>query len=153
MVNNRLMGVINQLFGFVCYILCSRNRTSVYCDKFEQFEKCIKEEIVVSADVPNEFEDETEIMSNGRTRTYREKSQFGRHLEQIFQSTLTSINEVESNSQTCPNLAYNPQVVEFLLTYYMPLLSLWSGIILCAVRSSGSSMDCNAYVENWFMDC
>ena len=32
----------------------------------------------------------------------------------------------------------------------MPLLPLWSGIILCTVSSSGSSMDGNAYVENWF---
>ena len=49
----------------------------MFCDKFEQLEKCIKEEIIVSTDVPNEFEDETEIMSNGIT--YREESPFGKH--------------------------------------------------------------------------
>ena len=76
MVNCRVMGEINQLFGLICYILCSRNHTTVYCDKFELI-KCIKEECIVSNDVPNEFEDETEILSN--CITYREKSPFGRH--------------------------------------------------------------------------
>ena len=70
--------------------------------------------------------------------------------EQIFQSTLVSIKEVENNSQTSLNLAYNPQVIEFLLTYYMPLLPLCSGINLYTVSSSGSPMDSNAYFENWF---
>ena len=32
----------------------------------------------------------------------------------------------------------------------MPLLPLWSGIVLHTVSSSGSPMDSNAYVENWF---
>ena len=76
----------------------------MYCDKFEQLEICVKEGIVVSTDVPNEFEDETEIISNGIT--YREKFPFGRHFERIFQGILASLKEVESNSQTSPNLAY-----------------------------------------------
>ena len=37
-----------------------------------------------------------------------------------------------------------------LLTYYIPLLPLWSGIILCTVSSSENATDSNAIVENWF---
>ena len=32
----------------------------------------------------------------------------------------------------------------------MPLLPLWSGIILCTVNSSENETDSNAIVENWF---
>ena len=48
------------------------------------------------------------------------------------------------------NIAYTPQIVEFLLTYYMPLLPLWSGIILRTINSDGNVPDSNAIVENWF---
>ena len=43
-----------------------------------------------------------------------------------------------------------PRKVEFLLTYYMPLLPLWSGIILGTVNSESNVTDRNAIVENWF---
>ena len=45
--------------------------------------------------------------------------------------------------------SYNPQVVEFLLTYYMPLIPWWSGIILFTVNLSDNATDSNAIVENW----
>ena len=32
----------------------------------------------------------------------------------------------------------------------MPLLPLWSGIILCTVSSSENATDSNAIIENWF---
>ena len=33
----------------------------------------------------------------------------------------------------------------------MPLLPLWSGIILCTVNLSENATDSNAIVENWFI--
>ena len=146
MVNCRQLNEINQLFGLVCYILCSKKQTSVYCNKLNQLEEFITAEIIVSNDVPNEFEDDTEFKSNAVT--YREKSPFGRHFEMIYRNTLVSISEVENHSQL-DSVSYNPQIVEFLLTYYMPLLPLWSGIILCTVSSSENATDSNAIVENW----
>ena len=67
----------------------------------------------------------------------------------IYRNTLVSISEVENHSQL-DSISYNPQIVEFLLTYYMPLLPLWSGIILCTNNSSDNATDSNAIVENWF---
>ena len=148
MVNCRQMNEINQLFGLICYILCSKKQTSVYCHKLNQLEECIKSEIIVSNDVPNEFEDETEVKSNAIT--YREKSPFSRHFELIYRNTLVSISELEHNSQLDLSVSYNPHIIEFLLTYCMPLLPLWSGIILCTVSSSENATDSNAIVENWF---
>ena len=73
----------------------------------------------------------------------------GRHFEMIYRNTLVSISEVKNHSQL-DSVSYNPQIVEFLLTYYMPLLPLWSGIILCTINSSDNATDSNAIVENWF---
>ena len=75
MVNCRHMNEINQLFGLVCYILCSKKQTSFYCNKLNQLEECITAEIIVGNDVPNEFEDDTEFKSNAVI--YRDKSPFG----------------------------------------------------------------------------
>ena len=40
--------------------------------------------------------------------------------------------------------------MEYLLTYYKPLLTLWSGIILSRVKLNEISTDSNAEVEKWF---
>ena len=41
MVNCRQMNEINQLFGLICYILCSKKQTSGYCHKLNQLEEFI----------------------------------------------------------------------------------------------------------------
>ena len=48
------------------------------------------------------------------------------------------------------NVCYYPKILEYLLTYYMPLLPLWSGIILSKVKVNAVSTESNAQVENWF---
>ena len=149
MVNCKHMDEINQLFGLLCYILCSKKQTSVYFDKLNQLEKCVKGEINVSINVPEEFEDESDNHLNGVT--YREKSPFGRHFDLVYQRTLVSLSQVDDISQYDPNsVSYNPKIIEFLLTHYFPLLPLWSGIILSSINSEEISTDSNAIVENWF---
>ena len=108
-----------------------------------------KGDITVSSNAPEEFEDETDVHVNGVT--YREKSPFGRHFELIYHNILDSLSEVENVSQPDPNsVCYSPQIIQFLLKYYMPLVPLWSGIILSTVNSKGSPTDSNAIAENWF---
>ena len=123
------MNGINELFELFCYVLLSKKQTSVYSIKLNQLEECIKRKISVdNSVVPEEFEEETDIILNAVT--YREKSPFGRRFELIYKNILVS-PEVQNYPQNDPdNIAYTPQIVEFLLTYYMPLLPLWSGIIL-----------------------
>ena len=119
MVNTRLMNQKNQIFGLICYILCSKKQISVYYNKLKQLEECINGENNVS-NHPNEFEDETEVKS--KALTYREKSPFGRDFEIIYCNTLVSISELEiiRNLILVYLISYNPQIVEFLLTYVMP---------------------------------
>ena len=54
-----------------------------------QLEECIKRGISVdNSVVPEEFEEETDIIFNAVT--YREKSPFGRHFELIYKNILVS---------------------------------------------------------------
>ena len=59
---------------------------------------------------------------------------------------LTQCWEIVNNKTTIKS----DKILEYILTYYMPLLSLWSGIILSKVNINGISTDSNAEVENWF---
>ena len=82
--------------------MCSNKQISVYYHKLNQLEECIKAEINVSNDVPNEFEDETEVKSNAAT--YRDKSPFDRQFERIYRNTVVSISELENNTQLDPSV-------------------------------------------------
>ena len=98
-----------------------------------QLEECVKGDITVSSNAPEEFEDET------------------RHFELIYHNISDSLSEVGNVSQPDPNsVSYSPQIIQFLLKYYVPLVPLWSEIILSTVNSKGSPTDSNAIAENWF---
>ena len=74
----------------------------------------------------------------------------GLPLELTVLNIINSLSEVENVSQPDPNsVSYSPQIIQFLLTYYMPIVPLWSGIILSTVNSKGSPTDSNAIAENW----
>ena len=152
MVKCKQIDEINQIFGLLCYVLCCKKQTSVYCNMLNQLEECVKGDITASfnsSSAAEEFEDETDVHVNGVT--YKEKSPFGRHFELIYHKFLDSLSEVENVSQPDPNsVSYSPQIIQFLLTYYMPLVPLWSEIILSTVNSKGSPTDSNAIAENWF---
>ena len=117
-----------------------------------QLEECNKREISVDDSVvPEEFEEEVDVIVNAVT--YRERYPCGRHFELIYKNIFVS-PEVQNYPQNDPdNIAYTPQIVEFLLTYYMPLLPLWSGIILRTINSDGNVPDSNAIVENLVQNC
>ena len=150
MVNCNQMDEIDQIFGLLCYILCCKKQTSAYCNMLNQLEEWVKGDITITSNAPEEFESDTDVHVNGVT--YREKSPFGRHFELVYINTLNTLSEMENVSQSnSPNsISYSPQIIQFLLTYYMPLLPLWSGIILSTVNSEASSTDSNAIAENWF---
>ena len=95
------------------------------------------------------FEDETLVIENAIT--YREKSPFGKHYEIIHMNCKSFIkNDQDISQEKDTNSCLFPGIIEFLLTYYMPLLPLWSGIILCTVNTGNVTTDSNASVENWF---
>ena len=140
MVKCKQIDEINQIFGLLCYVLCRKKQTSAYCNMLNQLEKCVKGDITVSSNAAEELEDETDVHVT-----------FGRYFELIYHNILDSLSEVENVPQPDPNsVSYSPQIIQFLPTYYMPLVPMWSGIILSTVNSKGSPTDSNAIAENWF---
>ena len=146
MVTSNKIKDVDKLFELLCYILCSKKITSIYCRKLTELEEFVKGEVVHidENNLPEEFDDEIITKENGIT--YREKSPFGRHFELINSKCKACICDDEKKSKDS-NDFYYPGIIDFIMTYYMPLIPLWSGIIL---SSDGPSTDSNAIVENWF---
>ena len=102
-------------------------------------------------EVPEEFE--IESIAKDNAITYREKSPFGRHHEQIYNKCRSLINDNENDyeiTKSKSNICFSPGIIEFLLTYYMPLLPLWGGIILSGINTKENSTTRDSYVENLF---
>ena len=53
------------------------------------------------------------------------------------------------NRQGDKNNLYNPAAITYLLGTWMPVVPLWTGIVL-AVRNTGETHYSNAHAENWF---
>ena len=78
-------------------------------------------------EVPKEFE--IESIAKYNAITYREKSPFGIHYELIYNKCRSLINNNEKDyeiTKSKSNICFSPVIIEFLLTYYMSLLPLWS---------------------------
>ena len=52
MVNSKQIDEINQIFGLLCYVLCCKKQTSAYCNMLNQLEVCVKGDITVSSNPP-----------------------------------------------------------------------------------------------------
>ena len=101
-------------------------------------------------DIVVEDDSEDNIFENTDNKTHRGKSPFGRHFEKIFEFCNRNVNKYDSSNELNPS--YNPKVRDYLLSYYLPLLPLWSGIILGPHSEKvGNRCDhySNALIENW----
>ena len=76
-----------------------------------------------------EYMDDNIPIDNKVSKTFREKSPFGKHFVNIAKNCKSWINN-NFGKNSDPNPCYNPELIEYLLTYYLPILPLWSGIIL-----------------------
>ena len=87
--------------------------------------------------------------------TYKSKSPYGRHFENILTTTQALINQLEiqhvGSSKLRDNVFCLPKLPIFLVTYYMPICPLWTGFILAMFLPEQRTIcRCsNAIVENW----
>ena len=87
--------------------------------------------------------------------TYKSKSPYGRHFENILTTTQALINQLEiqhvGSSKLRDNVFFLPKLPIFLVTYYMPICPLWTGFILAMFLPEQRTIcRCsNAIVENW----
>ena len=78
--------------------------------------------------------------------TYKDQSPFGRY----FTSLYMDINkDVVRETDTSPrNQFYFPSILEYLITYYMPILPLWNNMLFNTLEND-PLIKTNAVVENW----
>ena len=114
------------------YVL--KRHTNENQDKFLELKNVLWEIVNLIMKSPEEFE--IESIAKDNAITYREKSPFGRHYELKYNKCRSFINDNEKDyeiTKSKSNICFSPGIIEFVLTHYMPLLPLWSGIILSRV--------------------
>ena len=147
------MLIFLNVFHYLCLIFLSKNLDKNVNDSIcnlESYLTCSSsslDDIIIDSDTDSDCN----AFENNENKTYREKSPFGRHYLKIFEFSNAKISKKEYLSNEI-NQCYNPQVIDYLLSYYLPLLPLWSAIIL-EPHSIKLGMKCdhysNALIENW----
>ena len=96
--------------------------------------------------------DDNNPIENKDSKTFREKSPFGKHFVNIARFCKTWIDNNHGKKED-PNLCYILELIEYLLTYYLPILPLWSGIVIGPTsvldKNKNNIIFSNAIVENW----
>ena len=94
-------------------------------------EMLVRGDFEISNDVPELIDDESVLKNNGET--YRKKSPFGRHFEDVYKKCLDII-KLDKELIKIKNPSYYPNILEYLLTNYLPILPFWTGIVLSRIR-------------------
>ena len=140
MVKSNNIEEISLVFESLCIVLTNELMLPEVIKSLVDLEKLVKGNFEIKC---SENFDINDYPDNAEGNTYRKTSPFGRYFEKCYSN---SIAKFVQNQNVC----YSPEILEYILTYYMPLLPLWSGIILSKVNINGISTDSNAEVENWF---
>ena len=149
MVKSNNMEEIKLVFESLCYLLYSEVSSSYVRESLVNLEGLIKGEIKIDTFHPETFDEDS--ITREICETYRKKSPFGRYFDKLFNTCRNMIklapqNEKDMNKNK--NTFYYPEILDYLMTYYFPLLPFWTGIILCQINDA--TTDSNAMIENWF---
>ena len=90
--------------------------TNKFCrNKFLEL-GCVVGECNIGNDIPMEFENDMTVNENAVT--YKEKSPFGKHYEQMYLKCKTQIKDIEDDSEVrTANKCYFPSVIDFFVTF------------------------------------
>ena len=77
---------------------------------------------------------------------YKDQSPFGRYFASLYKDINTDI--VMETDCSSSNQFYFPSVIEYIITYYMPILPLWSNLLFDSLEND-PLIRTNAVVENW----
>ena len=146
MVNSRNIDEIKRVFESLCILLTTESILPLVSKSLLDLEELVKGEIEITGLEIDLIDDDIE---NDARNTYRKTSPFGRYFEELYCNAIAKISPQKQQTNN-KNVCYSPKIIEYLMTYYMPLLPLWSGIILSKVKVSGVPTDSNVHVENWF---
>ena len=119
---------INNIFTSLCLVFLSKKLDEDVKNNMLNLDSHISNDCYTIEDIVVEDDSEDNTFENTENKTYRGKSPFGRHFEKIFEFYNRNVDKSDSSNELNPS--YNPKVIDYLLSYYLPLLPLWSGIIL-----------------------
>ena len=152
---------VDQLFTSLCISCLSRMRypeVEQYVKKLENAIFHCNENHELGMDYLSEIDEE---LSNelGDCMTYRNKSPFGKHFDSILQKSKSFVQDLQTRPQTISlevnHIYYLPDLPGFLVTHYMPICPLWTGVIIGPTLFLGK-LDVtftNSIVENWMKNC
>ena len=146
MVKSNNIEEIRLVFESLCILLNTKSRLPQVIQSLFDLEKLVKGNFEIKCSENFYIDD---YPDNAEGNTHRKTSPFGRYFDECYSKAIVKFSEQKQlvHSQ---NACYTPKTLEYILTYYMPLLPLWSGIILSKVSINCISTDSNAEVENWF---
>ena len=147
---------INKLFQSLCYVFMSHSLSAEAKTHIHLLETYISNENVdfleTSEYLEEEYMDDNNHIENKDSKTFREKSPFGKHFVNIARFCKTWIDNNHGKKEDS-NPCNIPELIEYLLTYYSPILPLWSGIVIGPTSVSDKNKNniiySNAIVENW----
>ena len=149
------MPLLTKFFSSLCNVFLSKFSTESLKYHFLNIESCICNKSCHLNDENSDFEHDDINGSSPESRTYRAKSPFGRYFSHIYETCRNTIlmdNASSSKNNDNKNDYYYPEIIDYLLTYYFPIIPLWSGIILGSVTTGSDnkiSHFSNAIAENW----
>ena len=147
MVQSTKINEIDLLFESLCYLLGSEFMLPIVSSSMLDLEALVRGIIEINDKVPELIDEESVVKEN--SETYRQRSPFGKHFDKIYIKCLDQIR-ADKGSVSIKNVSYYPNLLEYLLTNYLPILPFWTGIIISKIRQDRIHTDSNAIVENWF---
>ena len=138
MVKSNNIEEISLVFESLCILL-----TTEVIQSLVDLEKLVKGNFEIKCSENFHIDD---YPDNAEGNTYRKTSPFGRYFEKCYSNSIAKFPEQNQLLQN-QNVCYFAEILEYILTYYMPLLPLWSGIILSKVNIDGIPTNSNAELE------
>ena len=138
------MREIDRLFTLLCIVLSNEYSNEIVNSSLVELNALVTGKIELQQENVVNFEDDYEPSDN--SITYRLKSPFGRHFDILKRNNCARSKIFKGNKLvTC----YSLEILEYLLTYYMPIIPLWTGVILSKSCDESKASFC-ASAENWF---
>ena len=155
MVRTTDLALINIVFSALCMVFKSSHLSETVIGNIKILESYISGssvEFLDNSEDNNEEDitnDNLDVVKAGNLM--KDRSPFGKHFINISQQCDINVSSQHNTGEANPY--YYPDLIGYLLTYYLPILPLWSGIILGPHRMSVDgkkySHYSNAIAENW----
>ena len=155
MVRTTDLALINIVFSALCMVFKSSHLSEIVIENIKILESYISGssvEFLDNSEDNNEEDitnDNLDVVKAGNLM--KDRSPFGKHFINISQQCDINVSSQHNTGEANPY--HYPDLIGYLLTYYLPILPLWSGIILGPHRMSVDgkkySHYSNAIAENW----